>query len=135
MAKIDPAGRARKGWFPVCLTCGQDEVSCDAYATYSKTKGAWVLDDLQDNAFCHHCHEECHWEMVATHDDDLHYHLDLDSNRYDHDQDGDCKMHELELTETQKQRLAVLMLVSDRTGVEGVGVRLSRTAFIIDGGG
>jgi hypothetical protein len=123
MAKIADRGTYGRA-YPVCEKCGCDGVQRDATVTYDREQQRWVVDDLQDGSWCGHCADETAWHWVHTEPGDQRYHTKL--------QHIDCACGKVELTDTQKERLAVLMLIDEGTGVEGVGVRLSETAFIID---
>jgi hypothetical protein len=114
--------------FPVCVECASTNVVSDATVSYNRETRKWEMETMQGGTWCNHCSEETIWMWVVTDPADVHYHLEL--NEW-HIKNMGCEQPEL--TELQQERLAVLMLVEEGTGVEGVGVRLSETGFIING--
>jgi hypothetical protein len=42
----------------VCLHCGGDNVTRDAWAAWDADKGDWILSNVFDYAFCQDCEAE-----------------------------------------------------------------------------
>jgi hypothetical protein len=42
----------------VCGRCGSTAVARDAWVEWSVPDQAWLLSEIFDFAFCHHCHRE-----------------------------------------------------------------------------
>ena len=48
----------------ICGTCGSDEVSRDAWASWDMDKQEWALGSVFDQGFCHRC--ECESRLIEV---------------------------------------------------------------------
>lgn len=53
--------------YPVCRTCGSENVACDAWAKWNRTTQQWELDQTFDDAECRNCDGSCkiEWKQIT----------------------------------------------------------------------
>ena len=53
--------------YPVCRTCGSENVVCDAWARWNRTTQVWNLDQTFDDTFCHDCgqNQKIDWKPIT----------------------------------------------------------------------
>lgn len=53
--------------YPVCRTCGSENVVCDAWARWDRVTQAWKLDQTFDDTFCHDCDttQKVEWKTIT----------------------------------------------------------------------
>ena len=53
--------------YPVCRTCGSENVVCDAWAKWNRTTQEWELDQSFDDTFCRDCdtNQKVEWKPIT----------------------------------------------------------------------
>ncbi len=50
--------------YPICKTCGSDDVVKDAWASWNRETGLWELMDVFDYGFCRACEQSAEFDWI-----------------------------------------------------------------------